>query len=345
MLNIIISVAVIGVVIFVFALDGDASKIGLGKKGSSNKGASSKETNKGKARGTGKRNKNSQENLPFESIKTVGGSNGPALIIKNGSTYVGAVEIYGVNFNLLSVSEKLVLEDVFQKTLNGLDYPIQLYIQSRKINLDSYNTLYKKRLDELVELLKKEQNKFTRLTERHAELEELQNAKHDIDRIASQIKYGENVIGFINRFAASDDILDKKYFIITPYYYDASAFNQEQTEDEKFQTALNTVLNRLESVLSSLNGAGIEGKVLNGVEMAELLYNSYNKPDADKYKLNNAVKSGFANHIVTSRPVEYKFIDEDKKKIEEEYKKKIEDINNGVYVDLEDDETNKDKAV
>lgn len=329
MVQLIMTAVIIGAVIIVFAFDGDISKIKPGSKSGKAGKKKSKIDNVG-----GKNLKNSQESLPFKSIRTAGGQNGPALVVKNDDSYVGVIELEGVNFNLLSVSEKIILEDVFQRTLNGIDYPIQIYVQSRKINLDSYNTIYEERLDEITDLLKAEQRKFARLTDRNAELEELQEVKNNIDRISSQVKYGEDVIEFINRFAANDDILDKKYFISTPYYYDTSAFNQDQTDDEKFQTALNTILNRLESILSSLNGAGMTGKVLNGIEMAELLHNSYNKPDADKYKLNNAVKSGFANHIITSRPVEYKIIDEEKKKIEEDYRKKVEDLNNGIYSDI-----------
>lgn len=342
-MQLVITFVILGAMAFVFAFDGDLSKIGIGNKGKAQ--GEGKGKKKGATSPSGKKMNSSQENLPFKMIKSAGGGDAPALIVKNGDSYVGAIEVYGVNYNLLSIDEKHVLEEVFQKTLNGLDYPIQIFVQSRKINLDSYNTLYKKRIEELSEMLKHEQTKFRRLTERHADLSELEVARNDVQRVADQIKYGENVIDFINRFAASDDILDKKYFMITPYYYDASAFNQKQTEDEKYETALNTVMNRLESILMSLKGANIDGKVLSGAELAELLYTSYNKPDADKYKLNNAIKSGFSNYIVTSRPVEFKQLDRDKEKIEEEYRKKLEDLNNGIIEDHIEEVEEEEKVV
>lgn len=337
-MEIILTGVVILALVFVLVLDGDMKKTKSFGKDKKIVKASKKSNSDAKG-------KVSQNALPFKQIRSAGGADSPALVIKDDDTYVGGVEVYGVNYNLLSTSEKLVLEEVFQKTLNGLDYPIQIYVQSRKINLDSYNALYKKRIDELKDVLKQEQNKFTRLTERQAELAELQEAKSDVERAQSQITYGESVIEFINRISASDDILDKKYFIMTPYYYDASQFNQKQTEEEKFETAFNAIINRLESILMSLHGGNMEGKVLNGVEMAELLYNSYNKPDADKYKLGNAIKSGFANYIVTSRPVEYKFIDHEKRVIEEKYKQKIRDIENGVYAGSETEDMDEEKIV
>lgn len=333
-MQLILTSVVILVIVFVFMFDGDINKIKSGK-GKGKSSSTKKQSNKTVPQSV--KGKVSQDHLPFNSIKSSGGPGSPALIVKDADTYVGGIEVYGVNYNLLSASEKLVLEEVFQKTLNGLDYPIQIYVQSRRINLDSYNIIYNNRIDELIENLKKEQNRFTRLTERQAELSELEEVKDNVERIGRQIEYGESVIKFINSFASNDAILDKKYFIVTPYYYDASQFDQKQTDEEKYQTALNTILNRLESIMISLNGANMEGKILDGVELAELLYTSYNKPDADKYKLNNAVKSGFANHFVTSRPVEYKFMEHKKKKIEKEYKKRIEDIENGIYSDFDID--------
>lgn len=325
-MQLILTGVIILALVFVFVFDGDKNKLLKTRKNNDLKTDKNNEKNL-----ANKLKKSSQDNMKFKSTKSLGGYDSPALIIKEKDVYVGAVEIYGVNYNLLSTMEKLVLEEVFQKMLNGLDYPIQIYIQSRKINLDSYNSLYRKRIDELKDGLKKEENRFLKQRESSAELAELENTNNNIKRLANQIQYGESVIEFINRFASSDDILDKKYFITTPYYYDESQFNQKQTEDEKFQTAFNTIANRLESILTSLNSASMEGKMLNKQELDELLYTSFNKEDADKYKLSNAQRSGFSNNIVRTRPVEYKIIDEEKRQIEEQYQRTIQDAENGVF--------------
>lgn len=319
MIQLFATTVIIGFLGYIFFLDGDKSKIGFKKK---EKSKASVTTPNAK----GSNIKNTQNSLPFLKIRANGNAESPALILKDKDTYVGVVEIFGVNYNLLSTGEKLVLEEVFQRTLNGLDYPVQIYIQSRKIDLDSYNILYTKRLDELKENLKNEQGKVVLLINKQASQKELNAAKSDVNRIISQIEYGENIVNFINQFASNSDILDKKYFISTPYHYDASQFNIKQNDDEKYATAFNTIINRLESILMSLNGANMEGKILNGIELSELLYTSFNKPDSDKYKLGNAVNSGFANHIITSRPVEYKIIEDEKRKIKEEYERELSKV-------------------
>ena len=57
--------------------------------------------------------------------------------------------------------------------------------------------------------------------------------------------------------------------------------------------------------------------MLNGFELSELLYVSYNKKDSNKYKFDRAIRTGFNNHIVTSRPVEYKKLEHKEKELED----------------------------
>ncbi|MCQ4924840.1 hypothetical protein NE686_17190 [Tissierella carlieri] len=313
MIEIIISLVLIGAIIFLFGLDGDKSKIPfLNKKLINQKESSSKVIDK---ISNNKDLKLTQKRLPFESIKSSGSVTDKALIIKDDTTYIGVVEIYGVNYNLLSVYEKLQLEEAFQRVLNGIDYPIQLFIQSKKMDIDNYNHIYEERLDELRELQKREVNKLNFLKGQDSNDNEINDVERNIKRLENQIQYGMNVIQFINNIAYNSDILDKKYYIATPYNYDKGLFSHEQTEEEKFQTAYNTLSNRLDSILSGLSIGKIEGKVLNGEELAELLYSSFNKHDSSDYKVANAMKSGFSNYVVTSRPVEHKLYEYEENKL------------------------------
>lgn len=308
-MQIIISGLVILAMIFIFVLDGDKNKVPLiGRKG---KGAKNKDAiNK-----SNKSYKSTQLNLPFKEIKSFGNADDKALIINNNSSYVGVIEVYGVNYNLLSVDEKLLLEEVFQMVLNGIDYPIQIYIQSKRMDIDNYNHIYEERIKDLEGLLKNENNKLSFLNNQPDKEEEIKETMRNIKRLSSQINYGEDVIEFIKQIAYNSDILDKKYYIATTYYYDSSMFNQKQTDDEMFRTAFNTINNRLESVLSGLSRAGLQGKFLNGVELAELIYTSFNKEDYSSYKLKDAMRSGFSNYVITSEPVELKILENEEEKL------------------------------
>ena len=65
------------------------------------------------------------------------------IIQKNGTRYVMVVECQGINYDLMSHAEKVGVEEGFVQFLNTLTYPIQLYIQTRKINLENSLNTYK----------------------------------------------------------------------------------------------------------------------------------------------------------------------------------------------------------
>lgn len=312
-MQIIISIVVILIMVFIFIFDGDKSKISfLNKK----ERGTNKEKTKGIAGNSkGKEFQLTQNKLPFKEIRTSGGIEDKGLIVKTNSSYVGVIEIYGINYNLLSIDEKLLLEEVFQIVLNGIDYPIQIYVQSKKMDIDNYNHLYEDRMEELENKLKNENNKLMFLLNQSESEEKIEVAKSNINKLTSQINYGYSVIDFIKDIASNSDILDKKYYISTPYYYDSSMFNQKQTKDERFQTAFNTINNRLESIVNGFSRCGLQGKMLNGKELAELLYTSFNKDNYNNYKLNNAIKSDFSNYVITSKPVEFKILENEEEKL------------------------------
>ena len=308
MISLIFTVVLIGVMIYVFMLDGDKSKIPTKdaiKKGKDKKTSSSKNF--------GRNMYSTQDRINIKKIKSIGDGDDGSLIVKNDDSYVGVIEVYGVNYNLLSTRERLVLEEAFQTMINGLDYPIQLFIQSRRIDIENYNNIYEKRLEELSENLKQERNKLALQSANPYMHEEILDIENNIIRLENQIEYGKQVVEFINNFASYSNILEKRYYIAIPYRYTGDI----KDENEKFITAYNTIANRANSIITALSRGNLTGKFLNGYELSELLYVAYNKKDSGKYKFDRALMSGFSNFIVTSRPVEFKILEEKEKELDE----------------------------
>ena len=59
------------------------------------------------------------------------------IIQKGGKRFVMVVKCMGVNYDLMSQMEKISVEEGFQQFLNTLRHPIQIYIQTRTINLEN----------------------------------------------------------------------------------------------------------------------------------------------------------------------------------------------------------------
>lgn len=317
MLSLIFTVLLLLVMVFIFVFDGDMNKIKILK----NKPKDKETENTKNTKSTVKKGNvfSPQDKLNFK-IKSIGDGNDPALIVKDNGSYVGVVEIYGVNINLLSIDERLLIEKANQEMLNGFDYPIEIFTQSRRVDIEHYKLIYNKRLDELKEKLKQKKNKYNLLLNSSSvnDLNSIKEVSLSISRLENQISYGDKVIKFIEGIIGHSEILENRYYIAIPYTYTGSI----DDEEEKFITAYNTISNRANSIISAFHRGNTRnykdvGKMLNGYELAELLYTAYNKKNSEKYKFSKALKSEFNNFIVTARPVEYKILEQKEKELKE----------------------------
>ena len=68
------------------------------------------------------------------------------IIRKNREQYVMVIQCQGVNYDLMSEEEKISVEEGFVQFLNTLRFPIQLYIQTRSLNLRDIVEEYKDRI-------------------------------------------------------------------------------------------------------------------------------------------------------------------------------------------------------
>ena len=71
------------------------------------------------------------------------------IIQRNGRKYIMAIECQGVNYDLMSGVEKTGVEEGFVQFLNTLRFPIQIYVQTRTVNLESSLDAYKKRVSQI----------------------------------------------------------------------------------------------------------------------------------------------------------------------------------------------------
>lgn len=71
------------------------------------------------------------------------------IIQKKGARYVMVVECQGINYDLMSQAEKVGVEEGFIQFLNTLSHPVQIYTQTRKINLESSIQTYKAEVDKI----------------------------------------------------------------------------------------------------------------------------------------------------------------------------------------------------
>ena len=198
-----------------------------------------------------------QKYLPFKEIKE------GTVVMPNGSLRA-ILMVNAINFNLKSEDEQTALVESYKGFLNSLDFPIQVVIQSRILDLDSY-------LNSLEAMGKKQDN----------ELLQFQTAEY--------VQFVRQLIGLAN-------IMSKTFYIVVSQEGGASSeqgffyrlfHSRAITPAGKFKEAKDEMLNKANMIANGLAPLGINSVLLNTKELIDLFYATYNPDIARRQKLFN----------------------------------------------------------
>ena len=198
------------------------------------------------------------------------------IVIMNDGSFRSVIMVKSINFDLMSQQEREAVEFSYQSFLNSLYFPVQIFVRSQKIDLRPYI----ERLDKI-------------------------RSEHDNMLLAMLM---EDYIGFIADLSSQTNIMDKKFYIIVPYFpvVDVSkALTQSKnffsgllgmlnTKEQKvtinepdLNKAKDELRNRVQSVLSGLLQCDVQGLPLDTQELIELYYDTYNPDTATRQQLKN----------------------------------------------------------
>ena len=93
--------------------------------------------------------------MEFDEIKD------SMIVRKDRKQYVMVIQCQGVNYDLLSEEEKISVEEGFVQFLNILRFPVQLYVQTRSLNLRDITDEYRNRVKEQEDQLEQIRTKLT----------------------------------------------------------------------------------------------------------------------------------------------------------------------------------------
>ena len=114
---------------------------------------------------------------------------------KDGMRYVMVVECQGINYDLMSEVEKNSVEEGFIQFLNTLRHPVQIYTQTRTINLDSSIQTYKEKVKELQYALEKQEMQYNQMVRSESYTQEqLNKAYFELTKQRNLYEYGKDII-------------------------------------------------------------------------------------------------------------------------------------------------------
>lgn len=225
------------------------------------------------------------------------------IISNHWKKFIMVIECQGVNYDLMSGVEKASTEQGFLQFLNTLRNPIQIYVQTRTVNLGSSISNYRSRLKNIENRLVNKQLEYnSRSNSEDYTEEEIQRAKMDMLRERNLYEYGRDIINNTERMSLNKNILRKHYYIIisvSPEEVNNSNFGKEELKD----IAFNELYTKCQTAIGSLSVCGVAGKILNSNELAELLYVAYNRDDAEQYGMERALNARYDELYSTAQDV------------------------------------------
>ena len=246
------------------------------------------------------------------------------IIRKNGNKFLMVIECQGVNYDLMSGLEKNSVEQGFIQFLNTLRYPIQIYVQTRTVNLESGIAKYKDRVSAIGDRLLRKQMEYNRKQNMGYSQAELNNAKLEVTREQNLYEYGVDLVNNTERMSLNKNILRKNYFVIIDYVPEDINTNN-YGKDEIRSMAFSELYTKAQAIISALAVCNVNGKILDSNGLAELLYIAYNRDDAEIYDLEKALNAGYDELYSTGEDVLQKRIKELDNKIERDAQKLAND--------------------
>lgn len=239
------------------------------------------------------------------------------IVQDNGQRYLMVIECEGVNYDLMSQVEKTAVESGFVQFLNTLRFPIQLYTQTRTVNIGESIQNYKNKLDITKKELDIKQQEYARFlksdnyNEKQAEL-----MRKEVLRMKNLYEYGRDVIEDIQKTSQNRNVLRKHYYIVVPYY-SAEIGTDLLDEEEKKAMIFSELYTRAQSLIRALFSCEMKCKILNSNELVELLYIAYNRDESEIYSVDKAIKAGYSELYSTAPDVLDKRMKAIDKQIEE----------------------------
>lgn len=237
---------------------------------------------------------------------------------KDGKRYIMVVECQGINYDLMSEVEKNSVEEGFLQFLNTLRHPVQIYTQTRTINLESSIQTYKEKVKEIENVLEKQEMQYKQMVKSESYTEEqLNRAYFELTKQKNLYEYGKDIIYSTERMSSNKNVLNKKYYVVIPYFVEELGENSFDKEEQR-NLAFSELYTRAQSVVRTLSVCGINARVMNSNELVELLYVAYNRDEAEVYGLEKALKAGYDELYSTAPDVVDKQIRTLNKQIEDE---------------------------
>lgn len=200
---------------------------------------------------------------------SIGEIHDDVLVLKNGGVR-SVLQVSSINFNLKSEQEQNSIIYSYQGFLNSLEFPVQIVVRSKKLDIDDY-------IEQVEKLGEKQENPL------------LQEQTYE---------YAE----YVKKLVEYADIMEKQFYVIVPYdpgrARGAGIFQtllnrlkpQDKASDifkrkNEFEKLKKSLLQRVNVVKSGLENCGLKVEELKTPEIIQMFYESLNPVSSQSQKI------------------------------------------------------------
>ena len=240
------------------------------------------------------------------------------IIQKNGSKYIMVIDCQGINYDLMSREEKVSVEQGFQQFLNTLTGPIQIYTQTRTINLEGSLQNYRSKVKEIENDYNKQRMKYEQLTKDERATEaEIKKEYYELVKQRNLYEYGKDIIYNTEKMSLNKNILNKKYYVVISYYPEDLGQNNYDKEELK-ELAFSELYTKAQALIRALSISGVVGKIMSSIDLIDLLYVAYNRDDSEIYGIDKAIRARY-DELYSTAP---DYMDKKMKLLDEQIEKR-----------------------
>lgn len=252
------------------------------------------------------------------------------IVQNNGTRYLMAIECEGINYDLMSEIEKTSVEQGFIQFLNTLTHPIQIYTQTRTINISSSIENYNKKINEIKDELERKKNQYNKMRQNGGyDKRDLDEIRLEITRQQNLYDYGKDIVANIENMSLNKNVLRKHYYIIIPYYT-SELGNNFLDEEEKKNMVFSELYTRAQSIVRTLFACSMKCRVMDSNDLVQLLYVAYNRDESETYGIDKALRAGYGELYSTAPDVLDKRMEAINKEVEnkalELAKEKVDEV-------------------
>ena len=196
------------------------------------------------------------------------------VVLKNGGLRA-ILQTSSVNFNLKSEEEQNAIIYSYQSFLNSLDFPVQIVVQSRKLDIDKY-------IENVRDIAEKHENPLLK---------------------EQTLEYAE----YVQKLIEYADIMEKNFYVVVPFDpYRTQKLNifekfmqrisaQDSVDNIKrrhreFEELNKHLTERVNTVKTGLEACNLRAVQLTTPQLIELFYKIYNPETARNEKIEDITK-------------------------------------------------------